>query len=444
MFVRCGSSRLYSASTAVTLFVLFVMLSFVSFAEAAWYDSNYGYCRALTMTAGGGSGGVATTTTGGFALVATSTISSLATTGNGGRIESTSTASGTTTPVDVVITNGTDCNDDGGDTVLDFFFERYVVTTGEFVLWVEPLDVSSTTPKTILMYYGNSGASDLSDEAGTYGALGEVAVYNLKEDPGTAGANGILDSTSNSNDGTDNGTMTSADSVPGQLGTGFDLDGTDDYIQTTGNELKSASDFTVMYWGNIVENGDVAPKLAIWEGNATGNGGGGEQEFHMGTGNTTGGNTSQVQIFTESSGSDVNLQYALGTTELEGEWHHYSGRMTLYDQSEPLAELFLDGAFVASDSGVTAISTTNWDTDLRIGRPGALERHYAGIIDDIRIYTNPLHAMDTLTIYNNTVDSSTFWTFGSEETESGGGGDAPLVVKKIRMHGLRLQGVRLW
>ena len=39
-----------------------------------WYDSNYGYCRKMTMTAGGESGGVATTTTSGFALVATSTI----------------------------------------------------------------------------------------------------------------------------------------------------------------------------------------------------------------------------------------------------------------------------------------------------------------------------------------------------------------------------------
>jgi hypothetical protein len=64
------------------------------------------------------------------------------------------------------------------------------------------------------------------------------------------------------------------------------------------------------------------------------------------------------------------------------------------------------------------------------GAAGA-EDNLEGQIDDIRIYNQALHTMDILTIYNNTVDSTTFWTFGDEETEAAGGGEAP--ARKVRL-----------
>jgi hypothetical protein len=61
------------------------------------------------------------------------------------------------------------------------------------------------------------------------------------------------------------------------------------------------------------------------------------------------------------------------------------------------------------------------------------------VTDDVRFYGRGLHAMDVLTIYNNTVNSATFWTFGGEVEYAAVGGAA----KKIRLAGVRLRGVRL-
>jgi hypothetical protein len=374
---------------AVVVTVFFVMsIVFFGTAEnvqAAWYNSNYQYCRELTMTAGGNSGGVATTTAGGFALVATSTMSSLATTLSGGRITNTTTASGTTTPVDVIITNGTECNSDGGSTVLDFYFEKYASTTGEFVLWVEAPDISSTSAKTALMYYGNASATDQSDEAGTFGALNELLIWNLDEDPGTAGAGGILDSTSNNNDGTDNGSMTTSDSVRGMVGAGMDFDG-NDYVSEAGITL--GSNFTYLAWtfNSSFTGWDTVVGVTLNRDFALVNG---VPVFYDGAERTIGtalSTNTWYNLAAVSNGSSIGA-YANGVLQSSPASVSYGG----YSGGIAVAAWYDGGAF----------------TDFNIG-----------IIDDVRVYDRALHSMDILTIYNNTRSSTNFWTFGSEETES--------------------------
>lgn len=58
-----------------------------------------------------------------------------------------------------------------------------------------------------------------------------VGVYHMCQDP-SGGASSILDSTSNGNDGTPGGTMTSGDLVDDGFGYAIDFDGVDDYINT--------------------------------------------------------------------------------------------------------------------------------------------------------------------------------------------------------------------
>jgi hypothetical protein len=53
-----------------------------------------------------------------------------------------------------------------------------------------------------------------------------------------------------------------------------------------------------------------------------------------------------------------------------------------------------------------------------IGNRADLTRAWHGYLDDIRVYSSQLHAMDALTIYNNTKSSDIFWDFGSEQTQS--------------------------
>jgi hypothetical protein len=375
-----------------------------------WYDPNYGYCREFTMTAGGNSGGVATTTTAGFALVATSTISSLATVANGGRIEQTTTSSGTTTPIDVVFTNGTDCNTDGGDTVLDYYFEKYVPATGEFVAWVEPTSISSTTAESVLMYYGNSGGSDLSDEAGVFSSSGEAAVWNFQEDPGSAGAGGILDSTANNHDGTDNGSMTIANQVRGMIDGAFDFEsGSSQYVNFGTVDLPGA--LSICLWTKLesIPSSNQFDLVANFDA-------------------TT--DDAQYEFILENDGVDTFLSLYWGNsgsfeayggqvTPSTGQWYHYcaarvsDSQVTVYENGTALAP----GGF-----GDVAIPTTGFG-NTAVARPGDVNAAYTdGVIDDVRMYSRALHSMDIKTIYNNTKSSSVFWTFGTEETPTGGGG----------------------
>lgn len=83
------------------------------------------------------------------------------------------------------------------------------------------------------VYYGNAAATAYAVTA-PFGRnnvwnSGFVLVAHLHQDPST-GAPQMTDSTSNGNNGTSNGTMTSGDSVAGVASNGLDFDGTNDFI----------------------------------------------------------------------------------------------------------------------------------------------------------------------------------------------------------------------
>jgi hypothetical protein len=405
------------------LTTIFLLLGVISLPEEAyaWFNSSYQYCRPLTTTAGGGSGGVATTTTTGFALVATSTISTLAATSSSGRIfETTTNTHGTTTPVDVAVTNGTDCNDNGG-TLLDFYFEKYVQTTGEFVLWIEPDSVSSTTAKTVLMYYGyaDASATDQSDEAGVFGGLSEYAVWNFSEDPSSVGASGIKDSTSNNKDGTDNGSMDTTDQIPGQVNGSFDFDNTDDYIDLGAafdNHLGTTQDFSISMWTRADSNG-VGGEAYFMATYGVG--------LNPGFGLVVFSNTYLVFIRDGVGSGADEIVISQSTTNPIGGWHF----LTMTVDRGGLMSLYVDGVHEDSDDVTTVTGTISTASPSAIiGASAAPDRYFDGALDDGRFFNDTLHPMDILTIYNNTVDSTTFWTFGDEETESAassGGGSSP-------------------
>lgn len=379
-----------------------VCIVVVPLSVGAWYSGSYGYCRTLTMTAGGNSGGVATTTTAGFALVATSTIASLAATTSAGKIYETSTASGTTTPVDLVITNGTSCNASG--SLVDFYFEKYVPTTGEFVLWAESSDISSTSAKTLLMYYGypDNSATDVSNEEGVFGGLSEASVWNFHENPADVGAGGTLDSTSNNNDGTDQG-MGSFNQVAGMVDGAYAFESGLAHYVSTANSFVNPQTFTIMAW--FKTNSALGRKIIGFEDAQTG----------------FGGASYDRHLYVDSSG---NLRFGWydGTTRMitssgtlnDNGWHHGVGTF-----SSGLGELFVNGASQGTLSAGAAQSYTGY---WRMGNfklsgwTGGTDGSFEGTIDDVRVFSRKLHSMDVLTIYNNTRSSAIFWTFGAEET----------------------------
>ena len=389
----------------ISIFILVVLNDPAKNVGAAgWYDTNYQYCRKLTMTAGGNVGGVGTTTVAGFALVATSTISSLAATSSAGRIQKFNYAS--STPNDVAITSGTDCNSDSG-TLLDFYFEKYASTTGAFTLWVEPTDISSSTAKSVLMYYGNTSGTDVSNKHGVFVASGEQGVWDLSEDPsGTAPQ--IDDASANNNDGTSVGTMTTSDQITGQVDGALDFDGVDDYVNV--GTSSSLSGFATK-----------PTTFSAWVKVASGQGGiiVGRSDNNGSIGWLWNIFTNHTMRFTIVCGSG-NGRYTTTSTIGNSQWAYVSA---VYDGAvNANTKIYIDGVLAAgSGDNCSGAQDSDASTNFTIGRniygdsgPTLL----TGFLDDVRIYNRTLHVQDIVTIYNNTVNSARFWTFGGEETLS--------------------------
>lgn len=366
-----------------------------------WFDSSYSFCRSFTMN----SSQVATTTTNGFAMAATSTISDLKHTSHGGDIQVLKEDDSNTpnqVPQDVVFTSGTDCNDDGGSKI-DFYFEEYASTTGAFTAWVEPTDVSSTTDKTILMYYGNSSATDQENESGVFGGLSEEAVWNLHEDPGSAGSGGILDSTANNTDGTDNGSMTSDDLVAGQVDGSLELDGGDDYIDA-GDGFEFNTDFTLSLWvyANTINQTDQDTMFSKDADADT------FMRFEIDAENQQCTNDSLRLIYNETN--------FCGTSNIsENTWYFFT---ITADLSNDELTFYVDSAVDATRSFTVSSNSNN--APIRIGVDD-LDQFIGAKLDNVSVYSRVLTSADIETQHNNMVDSSTFWTIGAEETEDAGG-----------------------
>ena len=137
-----------------------------------WYDANWKYKRAIVLN-----NSQISTTTSSFPILATTTLADLKSYAYDGHV-------GSNSGHDIIFV------DDDNSTLLNFEREKYDPATGEIAYWIKT-DISSTTDKTIYMYYGNASASDQENPSGVWGdsALG---VWLMNEGTGV-----IYDSVSN-------------------------------------------------------------------------------------------------------------------------------------------------------------------------------------------------------------------------------------------------------
>ncbi len=156
-----------------------------------------------------------------------------------------------------------------GTTKLSHEIESYTTATGELISWVKIPTLASATDTVLYMYYGNSAATDQSDTESVW-TSDYRAVQHMNEDPSGA-APQMVDSTTNNQDGTSSGSMSSADLVSAKIGKGTDFDGTDDQVDVEDVSTGSASlkDFEVP--GGFTNTGLVydAGEDVLWSGNFT-------------------------------------------------------------------------------------------------------------------------------------------------------------------------------
>ena len=121
-------------------------------------------------------------------------------------------------------------------TQIPIEIEQWDFYNGEVNLWVKVPTIASGIDTDIYLYY-DSGREDNNAYVGDVGSVPAQGVWDtnfkgvwhMNQDPSGA-APQELDSTSNNNDGTSNGSMTSDDLVDGKIGKALDFDGSDDYI----------------------------------------------------------------------------------------------------------------------------------------------------------------------------------------------------------------------
>ena len=117
--------------------------------------------------------------------------------------------------------------------------EKYVSGTGELVVWVNVTSVSSTEDTILYMYYGNPDCGNQQDVTATWDS-NYVLIQHLNETAGT-----LYDSTSNNNDGINNGADYNASS---KIDGGYDFDGSDYVLCNTSDSLNVTTQITLEGW----------------------------------------------------------------------------------------------------------------------------------------------------------------------------------------------------
>jgi hypothetical protein len=185
------------------------------------------------------------------------------------------------------------------------------------------------------------------------------------------GRRAVIDYSGYGRDGTPYG---DAHFVPGYDGEALALDGAGDYFAINGYKgLMSTSDVTVTAWVNTTDTGDNGD-ITYWGRNS----GGRRVDFRINGG----------RLRVEHGGG--NLQ---GDTSLnDGEWHHVAVTIPAgATVSYPDVKLYLDGR---DDSQNTTDSDPPFrlvphgsNVDVTVGRRVPQDdRHFDGLIDDVRIY----------------------------------------------------------
>jgi hypothetical protein len=307
---------------------------------------------------------------------------------------------------------------DSDGTPLDYEIEEWN-ESGTSYVWVRVPQIDTSGTDYMWMYYGNGSATDGQNASGVW-SNSYTGVWHLDDDP-TGGAGAILDSSGSNNHGTAFN-MAAGDLQTGQVDSGLNFDGTADYVQTTSSELQTADNFTISAWFNADDT--LFAHHLIWQGVGTANGFGdpGDQEMSISLGNDIGGTDfDNVLAFNlgDTDGSNANvISIETAFTDTTG-WHQVVVTVSNMSTS-PSASMYLDGVLVGSDTGASPETDRNlWDTDLRFGRPGADQRHYDGMLDEVQVSSVARSADWIAAQYD--AERNSFVSFGSEETASPSG-----------------------
>jgi hypothetical protein len=309
-----------------------------------------------------------------------------------------------------------------GVTKLSDDVDQYTAATGALAAWVSIPTLSNTADTVIYMYYGNAAATNQETPASVW-TPNYYAVWHLGDNPGGT-APQFVDGTGN-NTATAQGSMTSGNSVAGEIGNAVSLNGTSNYISTP-NSVNPGT-FTISAW--VKTTSTAGTKVMGFETNQTGTG-----SAH---------NDRQIWIGTDGKAhfgcySGGFVQVASPSAVNNGSWHYLVGEFT-----GSALTLYVDG----SQAATTAISACFNETGYwRIGSYKAAswtagaDGYFAGTIDEARISTTARSSTWISTEWANQSSPSTFYSLGSATAQLCTGGGLTLTAPSAITWSVTLDG----
>ncbi len=394
-FIRITKKSLIMGLIALLIFTgsgLYLLMKAKS-AQASWYDDNWAYRKAISVTISSSSADITNL----------ETLLTIDTTGITAKLQ--------TNCEDLRFTNQS-------GKLLPYYIDTCSDNSATNKVWVmADLVPKNTTTYTLYMYYGNPAATSASDSTKFRLFNGLVGYWSMNESSWNGTSGEVKDSSVNGNNGVSSctgGGCTVPSTTTAKYTNGGSFDGTQDYA-TMGdiNAFDGLTKVTVSVWakwsGSV--GGLSAEKSLARKQGATG-------VFALGGGWAAGKAKFWVNDGTWKSSND-------STTRIDdGSWHHIVG---IYDAST--IRIYIDGVQENSNSiGTTTLSSTNDPFSIGSYNNGTnFVEFWNGIIDDTRIYNRALSADEITQLYQNpgtiastanaTVKPST--SFASEEKGPG-------------------------
>jgi len=236
---------------------------------------------------------------------------------------------------------------------------------------------------TVNIYYDNSGWQLLKTDSSFTTADLNVKLDLILQNTGSASIKFdnfkiVNGEPTTDSDGNNDGIISGATSTTGQLGSALDFDGSDDYVEVTGDPIGSYP-YSISAWVKTsIGGGDI---LTIGDINV-------ETNYHF-----LGINGDGYAIILDR---DVSQGFALGTTVVSnGAWHHVVGVVSASNDRK----IYVDGNLENSDT--TTIAYAAGTDSMAIGR---LQRatplsYLNGQLDEVAIYNTALTATQVAELY---------------------------------------------
>lgn len=264
--------------------------------------------------------------------------------------------------------------------------------------------ILSASDTDLYVYYGNSGASETENQTDAYDS-DCLRRYEFEENPATTN----LNDRTGTQDGTPQGSMAAGVLTDGKVRGGWDMDGTDDYVEVPGSDIRISHPVTLIVWAKADTsatkgcvftterrtNGDYS---GIWF----------NADFQTGTqdisaefGNNAG-----------STPAERATGYNNGETYTNGTWYQLAyvvvdhNDITLYKNGSSIATTY-SGSYTGNPTyqGENGAVGVDIDGGVFVGHP----------LDMLGFYSREVSANEILTRFNNENDPSSFYSIGAEE-----------------------------